>query len=303
MVWDISSGMLKPGKILPLGFKCEYNLVAVREGLLLQTSDDTLELWDFELRECIRSWNAVEYIHKVFSISEDQVACRVVKRTSLPDTVWTEVTKNFIIVDTAREGFVSTITIHGDFVACNSKCHVITRDRQELQMQCGDVVFWKIALPFNSVGFHLKSFSPTEQYCIFSDFNTLYVLDVALGRTLRILQPRFHEVCCPEICKFVSDEECVAYFCVDVLYFLQLFNVKSGDLLSEIALDDFVYSLAACPRERLVAICYWSSKVNFQVLQVKLPGDQHRRRSKRSGFLDKKQSYNTMTSTEPTERF
>ena len=90
---------------------------------------------------------------------------------------------------------MSTITIHGDFVACNSKCHVITTDSQELQMQCGAVVFWKIAVPFKPFGFCIASasFSPTEQYCILADSNALYVLDVALGRTLRTLQPRIHE--------------------------------------------------------------------------------------------------------------
>ena len=293
MVWDISSGMFKPGKILPWRNHYNHNLVAVREGLLLQTRKDTLELWDFELRECIRSWNALEDICGVFSISEDQVACRVHKITSLLGTARTEVKKQVIIVDTARKGFVSTITIHGEFVACNSKCHVITTDRQELQMQCGAVVFWTIAVPFKPLGFyHFKSFSPTEQYCILADSKAFYVLDVASGRTLRTLQPRIYEGFFPETdkLKFVSDEECVACFRFGYSpgYFLQLFNVKSGDLLSEIALDGRVYSLAAFPRERLVAIGYGYSKVNFKVLQVKLPGDQHSRRSKRSGFRDKK---------------
>ena len=299
MVWDISSGMFKPGKILPRGVQENRNLVAVREGLLLQTSNDTLELWDFELRECIRSWNALGYISKVMSISEDQVACNVFKRHILLDTARTEVRKQVIIVDTARKGFVSRITIHGDFVACNSKCHVITVDRQELQMQCDAVVFWKIALPFTPFGaYHFNSFSPTEQYCILGDYNALYVLDVGLGRTLRTLQPRIREGILPKTdnWKFVSDEECVACVIFDYsLHCLQLFNVKSGDLLSEIALEGDVYRLTACPRERLVAICFRDSKVNFKVLQVKLPGDQHSRRNKRSGFLDKKQSYNTMT--------
>ena len=308
MVWDISSGMFKPGKLLPRGFKYKYDLVAVREGLLLQTSDDTLELWDFELRECIRSWNfALEYIFKVLSISENQVACVVVKKSSLLDIARTEIKKQVIIVDTAKKGFVSRITIDGNFVACNSKCHVITTDGQELQMQCGNVVFWKIAVPFKPLGFHsFKSFSPTEQYCILADYKTLYVLDAALGRTLCTLQPRIHEVFLfrTDNCKFVSDEECVACFFVDrSLYSLQLFHVKSGDLLSEIALEGPMSSLAACPREGLVAIGFNDTKVNFKVLQVKLPGDQHSKPSKRSGFLDKKQSYNSMTSTAPTERF
>ena len=310
MVWDISSGMFKAGKMLPRRVDVNYNLrlVAVREGLLLQTSDDTLELWDFELRECIRSWNALEYISEVMSISEDQVACSVLKKPILLDTARTEVKKQVIIVDTAKKGVVATIAIHGDFVACNSKCHVITTDRKELQMQCGAVVFWKICVPFKSLGVnHVSSFSPTEQYCILANSNALYVLDVTLGRTLRTLQLRTHEGFHPGIddFKFVSDEEFVACipFGYSSSFSLQLFNVKSGDLLSEIALENFVYSLAACPRKRLVAIGVLDSEVNLKVLQVKLPGDQHTRRSKRSGFLDKKQSYNTMTSTEPTERF
>ena len=61
-------------------------------------------------------------------------------------------------------------------------------------------------------------------------------------------------------------------------------------------MESTVYSLAACPRERLVAIGFMDSKVNFKVLQVKLPGDKHSRKSKRSGFINKEQSYNTMTS-------
>ena len=307
MVWDISSGMFKPGKILPRGVQENRNLVAVREGLLLQTSYDTLELWDFELRECIRSWNALEYICEVMSISEDQVACIVLKKPILLDTARTEVKKQVIIVDTARKGFVSRITVHGDFVACNSKCHVITADGQELQMQCGAVVFWKIALPFKPFGsYRLNSFSPTEQYCILGDDNALYFLDVGLGRTLWKLQPHIDEGFLPKTdnWKFVSDEECVACLRLNYsLYCLKLYNVKSGDLLSRIALEGDVYRLAACPRDRLVAILFMGSKVNFKVLQVKLPGDQHSRRNKRSGFLDKKQSYNTMTSTDSTERF
>ena len=284
MVWDISTGMFKPREILPRGDDDNFILVAVREGLLLGTSHDTLELWDFELRECIRSWNALEKISRVISISEDQVACRVVKIGSLLDRARRE--EKVIIVDTTREGFASTITIHGDFVACNSKCHVITIDGQELQMQCGAVVFWKIALPFKRFDLHsVSSFSPTEQYCILADSKAFYVLDVASGRTLRKLKRLFCDPRSPLISKlkFVSDEEFVACFCSRDFpgYFLQLFNVKSGDLLSEIALEGRVYRLVACPRERLVAIVYKGSEENFTVLQVKLPGDQHSRRSKR----------------------
>ena len=296
--WDISRGMFKPGKRV-FGDACrcdEYNLAPLRKGVVLQTNRDTLELWNFELSECIRSWTDLGYITEVIPISEVRVACEV-KR---------DVESEVIIVDATTEGSLSTVTIDGEFVACNSKCHVITTDRRELQMQCGDVVFWKMSLPFLPSGRPQSTFSPTEQYCVLTDSEALYVLDVVLGEKLRTLQSRTHAhwFCAILDCKFVRDEECVTCFYGKLTgYFLQLFNVKSGDQLSEIAFESPVYSLAACPSERLIAIGFEDSKVNFKVLQVKFPGDKHNRKSKRSGFINKEQSYNTMTSTEPPKRF
>ena len=316
MAWDITSSIFKPGKrvIEHTGWFNKYNLVAVREGVLLQTSHKTLELWNAELSECIRSWADLEYITEVIPISEERVACEV---QNAPPVKWEvfrtrrgcERESKVIILDTAREGNVSTIAFEGDFVGCNSKCHVISAAHGELQMKCDDKVVWKISLPCECFGFsRFKTFSPTEQYFVFTGkdgfFETFYVLDVVSGKTRRPLQPPYVLLGFGSLnCKFVS-EECIICFS-DLLnsHFLQLFNVKSGDLLSEITRKSLGTSLAACPRERLVAIGFTDSKVNFKVLQVKLPGDKHSRKNKRSGFINKDQSYNTMTSTEPTERF
>ena len=298
LAWDITSGMFKLGKRIfedTSGFN-EYNLVAVREGVLLKTSPEALELWNVELSECIRSWTDLEYITEVIPISEERVACEVLNASQVESA--SEGESKVIIVDTTREGNVSTIACHGKFVGCNSKCHVISATNGDLQMNCGNKMLWKISQPLTFFGFsRCKAFSPTEQYCVISveeNFScNFYVLDVFSGETLRTLQPRFHDG--PFLfnldCKFVSDEDCITCF-FDVLSgpFLQLFNVKSGDLLSEIATESPVYSLAACPRERLFAIGFEDSKVNFKVLQVKLPGDEHSRGSKRSGFINKGQS-------------
>ena len=306
VAWDITSGMFKPGKrvIEHTGGFNEYNLVAVREGVLLQTSDKVLELWNVELSECIRSWADLKYITEVIPISEERVACEV---QNAPPVKWEvfrprrgcERESKVIILDTAREGNVSTIAFEEDFVGCNSKCHVISAAHGELQMKCSDKVLWKISQPFVYFD-HKTTFSPTEEYCVFfARIGPFYVLDVVSGKTLSILEPRSHEfslhVNLHVDCKFVSDEECITCRS-DVLgsHFLGLFNVKSGDLLSEIFGESHVYSLAACPRERLIAIGFMDSKVNFKVLQVKLPGDKHSRERKRSGFINKEQSYNTM---------
>ena len=284
MGWDISSGMFKPGRraFEDSGLFVSDNLVAVRDGVLLEIEADfTLELWNVELSECIRSWTDLGYITEVIPISEERVACNGLGKV--------------IILDTTREGILSTTTIKGRFVACNSKCHVITTDHDELQMQCGDKVLWKMSPPtfnsFTSWSVYV-TFSPSEQYCVLAEHGELYVLDAVLGETHCTLQHRTPDRWFCE-CTFVSDEECVAWFSDKFVgHFLQLFNVKSGDLLSEISLKSDVCSLACCPRERLIAIGVYDSKVNFKVLQVKLPGDKHSKKSKRSGFINKEQGCN-----------
>ena len=285
MAWDIARGMF-------IAEKCDFqerflfassDVVTVRAGVLLQTSFSTLELWNFNLSECIRSWSDFGDIYQVTRISEERVACDVLRQV--------------IILDTTREGIVSTVTFHGSLVTCTSKGLVITTD-DEVRMQCGDVVLWKMFKPWE-VSYFLRCslFSPTEQYCVLAGESVfyyeeafLYVLDAVSGRTL-------HKLCsCSYMspskfnCSFVSDLECITCYNDRARnYCVRLFNVKSGDLLSEIDTETKVYSLAACPRERLIAIGFLDSKVNFKVLRVKLPGDKHSRKSKRSGFLNKEQ--------------
>jgi len=279
VAWDISSGLVKAEITVfyDTVWLNGYHLVAVREDVLFQTRDDVLELWNFELSECIRSWTDLGCITgDIIPISEERVAFKVQSASEKGTKV--------VIVDTTRESIASTTTIHGDFVGCNSKCHVMSAARGTLQMQSGDKVLWNISLPSKSFDFpRCNTFSPTEQYFVFaaedvSDTLHVYVLDVISG-TVRTFQPHTNDFLVFNVdCKFVGDEECIT--CLNSRIkcgFLQLFNVKSGDLLSEIALESHVYSLAACCRERLIAIDLEDSKMNFKVLQVKLPGDKDRR--------------------------
>ena len=286
--WDISSRMFKAERndFDFFGVFEPFILVPLREGVLLQTSHDTLGLWTCDLSECIRSWIDLEYIDEVIPISEERVACHARSKV--------------IIVDTTQEGIVSTINLHGDFFACNSKYHVMTTtyfydvddyypggEYMGLQMQCGEQVLWEISEPMI---LEFKAFSPSERCCVLAGKTfdmerglTLFVLDVLLGKTL-------HTLCsCTEFygaqpdCKFVSEEECVTYFSDEVMGgFLKLFNVKSGDLLSEIALKSLASNLAVCQPKCLIAIGFEDSKkVNVKFLQVKLPRNEDSRKSKR----------------------
>ncbi|XP_078376274.1 uncharacterized protein LOC144659657 isoform X1 [Oculina patagonica] len=282
MAWDISSGRSKAEKRVVFSILSDFLsfLLAVRAGVLLGTRTGILELWNFELSECIRSWTDMRDITRVRPISEERLACEV----------WDS--SKVIILDTTSEDIVSTITIHGEFVACNSKCHVITteRTRMELQMRCGENVLWKISPPFDMIPFlRCNTFSPTEQYCLvggtpkYDRSNAaLYVLDAASGRTFHKLFSSHRWFDFNPHIKFVSDEECIVSIDNESRgYCLRLFNVKSGDLLSEITMESEVCSLAACPRKRLVAIGFEDSKHGFSLLQVKLPRDKNSRKNKR----------------------
>ena len=291
--WDISSERFKAEKIVDLFGDGTGFVVAVRAGVLYLTRSDTLELWNSELSECIRSWTGRGKISRVHPISEERVVCEV----------WMSHSSEVIILDTTSGDIVSKITIHGEFVACNSKCQVITtrQHKMELQMQCDEVVLWKICQSFHVIPSLLcNTFSPTEQYCVvggklkddYESNGALYVLDTVSGRTLHMLCTSKRWFVSYLNCKFVSDEECVISINDESRgNRLLLFNVKSGDLLSKISMESKVYSLAACPRRRLVAIGVEDSKCGFKVLQVKLPRDKDRRKNKRSVVVEKQRLF------------
>ena len=291
--WDISTERFKAEKKFRLSYSTVSNsfVVAGRAGVLCLTRTKTLELWNSELSECIRSWSDIRNISHVHPISEERVACELRDSSEV------------IILDTTSGDIVSTVTIDGKFVACNSKCQVITtrQHKMELQMECGEVVLWKISQSFYVLPFpQCSTFSPAEQCCVvggklnddYEDNVALYVLDAVSGRTLHMLCTSEWLPFSSPLCKFVSDEECViSVKDVSRGYRLLLFNVKSGGLLSEITMEREVFSLAAFPRRRLIAIGLLDSKYGFKVLQVKLPRDKDRRKNKRSVLIEKQRVF------------
>ena len=90
-------------------------------------------------------------------------------------------------------------------------------------------------------------------------------------------------------CDFVSDEECVVTS-TDIRLkqrFVQLFNVKSGDLLSNLALGYLQPCMlltrdvmAALPCKRLVAVDQSDTKHGYELIQVRLPEDEDSRKSR-----------------------
>ena len=116
------------------------------------------------------------------------------------------------------------------------------------------------------------SFSPTEEYFVISDGFGSCVLDAVSGKV--IFQSESMDV---HNIEFISNEDYIVGLDDSKGFFLRLHNVMSGDLRNEIV---EVLSFAVCPCKRLVAIVPENSEDQFEIIQVKLPGDKERRTSK-----------------------
>ena len=260
MAWEVSSGKLRGEK------PCErtIRLFPVRRAVLLNSRSGTLELWRFDLSECIQRWISLTGITKVISVSKEGVAC-VTKGGDLN------------VLDLNSGEILSTISnLHYQLVACNSKLQIISIDKGVLQLSDGTAVLWKKELPLVFFMNLSVLFSPGEQFVVVCQsklipLGIVQILDAASGSTLH----EFYGTAC----KFLSDEECVVCH-LDSRKF-DLYNLQSGHLLSVIDIEDGVTCFSVCPSQRLVAIGHSNSTRNFKVIRVWLPGDKDSRKSER----------------------
>ena len=277
--WNVSTGKLIEKKIFDLCTYLDWRhgakfILPVKGGVLLLTGSDTLEMWNFKLSKCVESWTNIRRIAKMIAISEERVAIATEER-------------KLIILDTTSGKIVSTVPFgrRGYLLACNSKCHLLTLThgkRISLQLSDGETTLWKEQVS----GVVQATFSPAETFLIKTVRGKVcyryHVLDAVLGKTLHRLcrrGSRWHDY------KFVSDEECVV---ASQSYtrgsHVQLFNVRSGDLLSIIDVERsaaFMFTIAACPGNRLLAVEEKDSERGFELIQVHIPRVKDSRKMKR----------------------
>ena len=286
--WDVSTAEPKGSKSKLSKVECLFCPVAVRQGILLRSSLNTVELWDFELSRCIRLWElgGSRVLEELIPISDERVVC-------------TELDQAIILDTSSKVGVTATKRFSGKLVACSGKCQLITFDGSILRSVQG-AVWEKPFFPLNSTlprGSLLGLFSPTEEFLLISDSYELieytlgvYVLDASSGNTRHILCQGQKVM----DYKFVSDEACVIHTYHPASGFrLQMFNVRSGDLLSllDIDLEKGVQALGSCPRKGLIAIGGKDTELKFKVILVKLPGTtKDNRKNKRLALIHDKET-------------
>ena len=253
-----------------MSFEQSLSVVPVKRGVLFRTVSGSLELWNSDLSVCMKRWTEFP-VGDVVPLSEERVALKT--RNNFDDR-W-EVT----ILDTTSEQIVSKIAnFDGLFLACNNKWEVLTTtDRKSLQLWRENRVLWETSNMFNLFNLPSAIFSPTEENVVTSGALGSYVLDAVSGKVIRQLE----NMDVDDI-KFISNEDCIVGLNYRRALFLRLYNVKSGDLLSEIVEQRQFRSLAVCPRKRLVAIGSRHFKDHFEIIQAKLPGDKGKTNIERS---------------------
>jgi len=279
--WNVSSSELIAGREdIPDGLSWN-RLLAVKGGVLIARQWDTLQMWSFELSECVQRWTNIFRVTCMVPISEERVACATKER-------------KVIILDTTSGEILSNIQIDHitDLLACNSKFQILTSNIYRLvRLSDHKTTLWENKkLPRCLFG----RFSLAETFVLIISNNrrrsSIYVLDSVSGETLHVLgsgDGRFSFI----DCEFVSDEECVV-ISKDTLEQrrVQLLNVKSGDLLSNLPLSNLSPGnplkrkekcLAALPCKRLVAVSERDFKRRYRLIQVRLPGDKGSGKSKR----------------------
>ena len=95
----------------------------------------------------------------------------------------------------------------------------------------------------------------------------VHILDAKTGETHHTLLKDHDDII---DCKFVVNDESVV--CCSNDNFLRLFNIRSGDLLSVLDIEEYPHCLGACLGGQLVAIGLRGARLKF--VHVKLPGVQ-----------------------------
>ena len=258
--YDVSSGKLKAEiNCWPLPYR---PLCPVSGGVLILTNKTTVELWSGNLAERIKRWTNLPGVKQLIPISEKRVA--VVGDVDVK------------VLDTSSGIVVSTIpVVQGRVLTCNSKCQLLSDTTFEgscpwsLQLLDGETVVWRkkdigrfsVSHDFNKG----VAFSPMEQFLVVGTTDGILVLDAETGNTLRTLGLSFSLFL---HCTFISDDTCVIS-ARDLT--VQMFNVKSGELLTGIDVESDANCLATCPFNRVLAIGLKDSTPNFKVIRVHLP--------------------------------
>ena len=268
--------------------------IPTKDGVLLFTSRNFPELWNFELTECIRPLPELANIQRISPVSGDLIAFHLIKS---PVTVDIMNITSGDLVTSVKTTAPCDLCVRS--ITCNKKQQVLLSTGEEGCDPCetvnitltlwsndSNIVWERCSGRYFTVNNKFKDdlmFSPQDEFVV--TWNCLdrgsgvHVLDAQTGETLHRFLQHFAGISDIVDCEFVADGESLA--CCSEDSFLRLYNVRSGDLLSVLVTDEQPSCLGTCPGKPIVIIGLPGLK--HKVIHVELP--RHKDTEKKKGTL------------------
>ena len=172
--YDVSSGKLKAE--IKCGRSLYRPLCPVSGGVLILTSESTVELWCSNLAKRIKRWTNLPGLKQLILISKERVA--VVAEVDVK------------VLDTSSGKVVSTVPVlQGRVLTCNSKCQLLIERAFEayqflrsgpwsLRLLDGETVVWRKKDIERVPEYNDKAvaFSPMEQFLVVGTTDGILVL-------------------------------------------------------------------------------------------------------------------------------
>lgn len=279
----------------------------MKEGVVMCLNGQVPELWNFELTECVRTLTRLKSTEKLIRVSDGSSYEENVSALDSSDLDISEGLSNISslhlspsmnlkvvdIVNVSSGECVSSIKtlIRHDvdelFIYCNSKKQLLVCTGERMDVELFHVQTLTVNIRNKNLLKHawerskrrydvrpctpLFLFSPEEKFVVtWASFNSGYgvhILDANTGKTYNTLFKHQDDIV---DCKFVVNDDYLV--CCSKDNFLRLFDIKSGDLLSVLDVEEQPCCLGACLDKPLVAIGLWGARLKF--VHVKLPSAQ-----------------------------
>ena len=253
----------------------------VARGVLLQTTKNTLELWNYSLSECVTSMTMPDEVERLIPVSKELVGC--VLQTSLSegqhaltlsliDVCSMKVVFERVLDDRAQLKSVAC-SMQRDVVFCNEQGAsgkrqlVLYKDEAEMFTWKRDDTIYKGDCNWRQP--HCL-FSPNGKVIVtWNTLNDGYGLHVLMAGTGRKLDPVFLESHYDIAdCKFLNDGESVVCRRFNDSN-VWMFNAASGLVLAVIDVGERPTCIGSSPNEPLIAVGLRFS--NVKLIRAQLP--------------------------------
>ena len=312
----VTVSRLSNQEILPPKKSLEFPspfLLPVKEGVVLSMGNGVLELWNFKLTRLIRPLPKLKGYERLSLITNELIACHryLTEKKLTSENPLSEVDIfnvdifnvdifNVDIFNVASEELIysgKTKVFYDariEFVHCNVRGEFLVCSCEETVdglLAIEELTLWlrkknshKNLWERKSKKYHGESFSPRlilspkEEFVVTWDSlyagYGLHILDARCGETRHNLLKNRDDIV---DCKFSCNDE--SLLCCTTDNFLRLFQIRTGDLLCILDIEERPFSLGASARGDLVAVGLSSGRLKF--IHVELP---RRKESDRKGI-------------------